>query len=438
MNSVPEAQLASGHPNVPSFAPVTTSNCSGRFLPSIARRAGLYRETSAPTYTHHKYHHHRPHHYKEQHQQQQHHSPYNHYQQQFQQNVAYDISNDVELQALRQSHMMKQKPEVEYPEIEYPSAATTRRWIYRQPNSSQRLSVNAPLGETDKLQSELSQSIQQGCPQPPRLSRVSFACEDQSANRKLDRKAIARRHLVGGLTGGKHALDLGLAGGPREDTRSQSFHCISNDHNLCRSLSTSNVRREGAQTSGKFFQNKATIRRSNSMDKAREAIDNWNNLVHELQAEQQELRAQLSSHLAVLSDVGSSGGSNRATIQEDERLAVSGKSSAKVVCSTSLTLTDMKFPVGIGFTRYRPLTPNLLARLDKQKLPAKRRTQQWVNAIQETKRPGMVRSALAKTPGPSEPDSNVSCAIKRDNPRPAEDIVDKADVRRGADLHGVK
>lgn len=290
-----------------------------------------------------------------------------------------------------------------------------RRWIQRRPNEDVRRS---PSPENQDSTPDCSSPVLQETWQP-NPGKVLIHPEE-AIHRKLDRKAIARRHLVCGLNSGNHVTDkkATTVGGLRikEDVRRAcSFNCHTSGE--LSQLVAPNGKQTTSSTNS-LSKNRAVVRRTVGTDRAREAIDSFNSLVHELHAEQhRDYLRQGSAHLAVLSDAGadSSGGSHQEGYEDDEDRLTSGKLTSKLSRTSSLTFTDMKFPVGIGFTRYRPLTPNLLLRLDKLKMPVKRRTQQWVNNIQESKRT-LSKSSLVdlQTSAELQLRKDKSCAIQTD------------------------
>ena len=396
MSAAPRSQLTNGQSSVATLSSAKHSD-SGKFLPSIARRTGFSRDSPSliPQQC-------LPDNGKVI-QNRQHALP--------QYSMRLSPDNDRQQQVDGINHNMRQKAALELADGGVAAALKTRRWIF--PKSSE--DVKSPSPDYQEIQGYHQADISSPLLQRTWHSNPSrnHIRSEEIITRKLDRKAIARRHLVCGLVGGNHAVDKAATpagGGGREDARrAHSFNCHTGE--LSQPLA-SNLK----QNISTHSRNLQRVRRSSATERARAALDNWNSLVHQLHAEQhQDYLRQGSAHLAVLSDADAetSGGSHREALEDDERFAPT-RSHKKICRTTSLTFTDMKFPVGIGFTRYRPLTPNLLARLDKQKLPVKRRTQLWVNTIQETKRT-LSKMSVLDAPIEGEAGEVGSCAIRRNS-----------------------
>ncbi|GFS07319.1 hypothetical protein ElyMa_004727600 [Elysia marginata] len=388
MSSVPRAQFTNSEASIVASSGSSYSS-SGRFLPSIARRTRFYPDQQRCADND---------------------VTGSHVIQQtpsqrrvciLPSNEGYDPGNGVSLN-------MRHRPSFGV-ERGVESPAKDRRWIYRR--TSEEVGSSSP--DHPDIQKESSPPLIQGTWQSNPNKVLSF---QEETNRKLDRKAIARRHLVVGLTGGTHILDKGGTPGVsrgRDDTRrASSFNCHAGELGLPTTSNGKHCR----STTNSLLKNRAVVRRHSGTDRAREALDNFNTLVHELHAEyHQEYLRQGSTHLAVLSDAGAdSSGASHKELLEDEDGMTSGKTNAKLARTSSLTFTDMKFPVGIGFTRYRPLTPNLLLKLDKLKMPAKRRTQQWINNIQGSTRT-LSKSSLMDTPIGEQVVEDETGAIRKSN-----------------------
>ena len=408
MTTDPKTQLTIGQLNFPAVSRTSYSGGGGgRFLPSIARKAGLSPESSKNHFP-----------------QQLHTDGCGTPQDPHQRTVGFSPGDERQRQAEGLNPVVRQQSIVDLTDRGMEASHKNRRWIYRRPSEGAGSSSPENQENQGYLQVESHSPLFHAAGQY-NPSRIIFHGEE-TTNKKIDRIAIARRHLVFGLTGGNNFVEKGLTpggGAGREDTRrAHSFNCHTGE------LSppfASHAKVGNSLNSKKVPKGRPAVRRSSATDRAREAIDNWNSLVHQLHAEHHlEYLRQGSAHLAVLSDAGadSSGGSQRVTFDEDDH-PLPAKSNPRLSRTTSLTFTDMKFPVGIGFTRYRPLTPNLLARLDKQKLPVKRRTQLWVNTIQESKRT-LSKSSMLDIQLGGESGQAGTCAIREGSERAARENAD--------------
>ncbi|XP_059143966.1 uncharacterized protein LOC131931259 [Physella acuta] len=105
--------------------------------------------------------------------------------------------------------------------------------------------------------------------------------------------------------------------------------------------------------------------------KTKEFIENCNKLVLELNAEHRG-NAQ-TNQLAVLSELSSF--DVLSTTNSKHRDNPTAMDHFLFIRGNSF------YPEGLGVTRYRPLTPNLLTHLDMQKIPAYKQTQQWISKL---------------------------------------------------------
>ncbi|RUS82890.1 hypothetical protein EGW08_009355, partial [Elysia chlorotica] len=408
MTTAPGTQYTNGQYTYTTLSSAGYSG-SGKFLPSIARRAGYAGES--PNLASHqgvsdsdKLFHGRQH-------------------SSFHNRVNFSPVDDMQHQEGSTNHNPRHKVTVEVADGEMAAVLKSRRWIFHRSSDEVKNSSPNSHDQHADITSPLLQRTWQSNP-----SRIHIHPED-SMTRKLDRKAIARRHLVCGLAGGHHSLDKGATqagvGGREDARRAHSFNCHAGELNQS---TTADAKQNISTSSRNLLKGRSVVRRSSATERAREALDNWNSLVHQLQAEHHQ--GQLghgSAHLAVLSDADadSSPGSHKEPCEHDDQLTP-GRSHRKITRTTSLTFPDMKFPVGIGFTRYRPLTPNLLTRLDKQKMPVKRRTQLWVNSIQESKRT-LPKASVTESPIEGEAGHSESCAIRKNHERGTRD-ADRTDM----------
>lgn len=161
-----------------------------------------------------------------------------------------------------------------------------------------------------------------------------------------------------------------------------------------------------------------------SNEKTKAAIQNLNELVQEMHSQNNAgyLSRQYnnSPHLAVLSDEDSISSGDYApfpisnnkissqspfsynskisfllTSPSSKSKSMNFNNSSSLYSQGISSLSNKKL-TGLGFTRYRPITPNLLDRLDKLKLSSRKKTQRWINQLQIN--PRLYNQAANKPP----------------------------------------
>ncbi|XP_005089475.1 uncharacterized protein LOC101851234 [Aplysia californica] len=270
--------------------------------------------------------------------------------------------------------------------------------------------------------SQLLQSLRR--PAPGSSSKLSASFAEmvglQDNEKRMDRKAMARRQLLGGLKPSV-SQDHGLGRGVR---RTQSLNYGPHAGN---NISNGGGPRTGPSEHGKISSpspeqpSKRQLRRTGSLRhttvsdrETRDTIQNWNELVHELNASHHFPSRDTQGHLEIVSD-SSESPSTLTPVNIIKPKVVTFNNNGilrqqKQNKKTAISAVHNVFPSGIGITKYRPITPNLLHSLDKKRQPSKRRTQQWLNQIEVNRRAQMTVSLR------DEPNRALSKSTRVDNP----------------------
>ncbi|KAH9524933.1 hypothetical protein Btru_028306 [Bulinus truncatus] len=222
---------------------------------------------------------------------------------------------------------------------------------------------------------------------PSMASRPQIlAAGSEDVDHRVDRKKqLARRQLMWGLTP-THVIPA--VDPPR---RTHSFVYRSDVGESAAGpgrASHESFRRQRHSTSQprSSFIDRTAIRAAGRVDqddtRARQAIHSWNELVQELNRRKYMLQVDNLDHLAILSHEASHDSSGYTEKDNANKHQPRGGLHASAV----LTLAPDVRTDGLGVTRYRPITPNFLAGLDKKKLPSRTLTQLWVNKLPDNHR----------------------------------------------------
>ena len=200
---------------------------------------------------------------------------------------------------------------------------------------------------------------------------------------RLDRRGIARRQLMGGL---KTSVSPDRDPNRGSLRRSQSFN-----KQAGQSGSGHWQRASGpSHCSVSPDQSKRSLRGLSSVKTTTvsDTIHNWNELVHELNASHRVPPHGSQPHLEIVSsDSSDSLSSPSANILKNKTPNnISDILPHRSLQTSALSTTRGTFPTGIGITRYRPITPNLLVSLEKKKQNPRRRTQLWLQQVQVHRR----------------------------------------------------
>lgn len=206
-------------------------------------------------------------------------------------------------------------------------------------------------------------------------------------DKRVDRRDAARRHLMGGL---KNSLSPDRAGKlslRRTQSMSGGSHANSNknNHQWQRAMVADQVTASLQDSEGhrRPIMRLSSYKMHLTSDRdARNTIHNWNELVHELNASHRVSTQGSQGHLEIVSNSSENGSSSTDVVKCRQPAVISSESNNANRQGTDTTAAGGTLPAGIGITRYRPITPNLLRHLDKKKQTPRRRTQQWLNQLE--------------------------------------------------------